>query len=101
ASGHEFQTSYTGREILNHPVVVREDALRAEWMKDLFPRILAVPGCEKAFLWVSLDEFEGGFDPDRTYGQEGEGRADLWGIFAGDKSWRASAHALKEILEEG
>jgi hypothetical protein len=82
-------------------VVVREDALRAEWMKDLFPRILAVPGCEKAFLWVSLDEFEGGFDPDRTYGQEGEGRADLWGIFAGDKSWRASAHALKEILEEG
>ena len=98
ATGHEFRTSYLGKEIIGHPVVMREDALRAEWLADLFPRILAVPGCEKAFLWVSLDEFEGGFDPDRAYGRSGERQVDLWGIIAGDRTWRPSAHVLREIL---
>jgi len=96
----EYRPSYTGREIIDHPVVAREDALRAEWMKDVFPRVLGIPGCEKAFLWVSLDEFEGGFDPAKTYGKEGERRVDLWGIIAGDRSWRKSAHSFKQILAQ-
>lgn len=99
-TGVEYRPSYTGREILEHPTVNREDAFRAEWMKHLFPRLAAVPGCDKAFLWVSLDEFEGGFDPDQAYGKEGAKQVDLWGIFAGDKSWRTSAHTFKKILAE-
>ena len=91
-------TTRTGREILDHPVVKREDALRAEWLRDAFPRVLAIPGCERAFLWAAMDEFEGGFDPARTYGKEGERQADLWGVIAGDRSWRAGAHALRGLL---
>ncbi len=101
-SSVEFMPSYRGKEILDHPVVVREDALRAEWLKDMYPRLLAVPGCEKVFLWVSLDEFGGGYDPDRVYGRsapdESISQLDLWGIIAGDKTWRKSAHALQELI---
>jgi hypothetical protein len=98
----EFQPSYRGREILNHPVVVREDALRAEWLRDMYSRLLAVPRCEKVFLWVSLDEFEGGYDPDRVYGKSTDAAPasmlDLWGIIAGDKGWKKSAFALQELM---
>jgi hypothetical protein len=98
-----LQPSYTGRKYLDHPIVAREDVLRAEWMRDAFPRLLAVPGCAKVFLWVSLDEFEGGFVPDQVYGKSIEGRpakqVDLWGIIAGDKTWRKSAYALQDILK--
>jgi hypothetical protein len=98
----EFQPRYRGEEILNHPIVLREDALRAEWLKDMYPRLLSVPGCEKVFLWVSLDEFEGGYGPDRVYGRSTDeapaSQVDLWGIIAGDKRWRKSAFALQESV---
>ena len=94
----EYRRSYTGREIVEHPVVAREDALRARWLPDVFRRVLAVPGCAKAFLWVSMDEFEGGFEPERTYGKEGERQVDLWGIIAGDRSWRPSATVFRNLL---
>jgi hypothetical protein len=98
----EIRPSYTGKETLDHPIVAREDAQRAEWMKDVFPRMLSIPGCEKVFLWVSLDEFEGGYEPDQVYGRDIEGQpvrqVDLWGIIAGDKTWRKSAHVLREML---
>jgi len=98
----EFQPRYRGEDLLNHPVVQREDALRAQWLGDMYRRLLAVPGCEKVFLWVSMDEFEGGYDPDRIYGGSEEGkpasRVDLWGIIAGDKTWRKSAFALQELI---
>ncbi len=99
----EFRPSYRGEEILNHPVVLREDALRAKWLKDMYRRLLSVPGCEKAFLWVSVDEFEGGYDPERVYGRSIDGqpasKVDLWGIIAGDKTWKKSAFALQELLQ--
>jgi hypothetical protein len=98
----KFKPYYTGREYLNHPVIAREDARRAVWMKDMFPRMLSIPGCEKVFLWVSMDEFEGGWKPDALYGEATEGRkvgqVDLWGIIAGDRQWRKSAYALQEML---
>jgi hypothetical protein len=105
----DFQPRYRGEELLNHPVVLREDALRAQWLGDMYRRLLAVPGCDKVFLWVSWDEFEGGYDPDRVYGSNGpEGsdpqgpggasQVDLWGVIAGDRTWRKSAYALQELL---
>ena len=98
-----FKPFYTGREYLDHPAVAREDAKRALWIKDVFPRVLAVRGCEKAFLWVSMDEFEGGWKPEALYGRATEGQkvgqVDLWGIIAGDRKWRKSAYALQEILK--
>lgn len=97
-SGVTFKSLYAGREILEHPVVQREDALRSEWMKDLFHRLPTIPGCERAFLWVSLDEFEGGYKPDKLYG-ESAANSDLWGIIAGDQTWRKSAFTLQEILK--
>lgn len=96
-SGVTFKSLYAGREILEHPVVLREDTLRSEWMKDLFRRLATIPGCERAFLWASLDEFEGGYKPDTLYGETGA-KSDLWGIIAGDKTWRTSAFTLQEIL---
>lgn len=96
-SGIAFKPVYMGREILDHPVVLREDALRAKWMEDLVPRLSTIPGCERAFLWVLLDEFEGGFEADKLYG-EGGAKSDLWGIIAGDKTWRKSAFTLQAIL---
>jgi len=100
----ELKPFYTGKEIIEHPIVHREDRLRAEWMKNLFPRIFSVPGCEKVFLWTSMDEFEGGYDPNAIYGRSVEGKAvrkvDLWGIIAGDKTWRKSAFVLSEILKD-
>jgi hypothetical protein len=64
--------------------------------------MLSIPGCEKVFLWVSLDEFEGGYESDQVYGRDVEGQParqiDLWGIIAGDKTWRKSAHVLREML---
>jgi hypothetical protein len=97
----EFRPSYRGKEILEHPVVLREDGLRAEWLADMYRRLLGVPGCEKVFLWVSMDEFEGGYDPAQVYGmstaEQPAAQVDLWGIIAGDKSWRKSAHALQEL----
>ena len=99
----KFKPFYTGREYLDHPAVVREDSKRALWIKDVFPRVLAVRGCEKAFLWVSMDEFEGGWKPDALYGRATEGQkvgqADLWGIIAGDRKWRKSAYVLQEMLK--
>jgi hypothetical protein len=98
----EFQPRYRGEDLLSHPVVQREDQLRGQWLGDMYRRLLAVPGCEKAFLWVSLDEFEGGYDPDRIYGVNEEGKpaskVDLWGIISGDKTWKKSAFALQELL---
>jgi hypothetical protein len=44
-----------------------------------------------------LDEFEGGYKPDKLYGETGA-KNDLWGIIAGDKTWRKSAFTLQEIL---
>lgn len=100
----EFKPRYKGREILTHPVVLREDALRAEWMKDVFSRLLSVPGCDKVFLWVAMDEFEDGYDPDRIYGLSTEGERlsqfTLWAIIAADRSWRKSAYALQEIMRQ-
>jgi len=56
----EFLDAYTGSEMLSHAVVLREDALRAEWMKDLAARVLPIPGCEKFFFcgfpWMNLKE---------------------------------------------
>jgi hypothetical protein len=98
ATGVHFKAAYTGAEILNHPVVLREDALRAKWMEDLFPRLTTIPGFERAFLWVSLDEFEGGFNPATEYGEHAV-QSDLWGFIAGDKTWRKSAFALQSILK--
>lgn len=96
---------YTGREYLDQPVIAREDGRRATWMRDMFPRILAIPGCEKVFLWVSMDEFEGGWKPDALYGRATEdqkvGQVDLWGVIAGDRSWRKSAYVLQEMLKTG
>jgi hypothetical protein len=98
-----LRPSYTGQEIVSSPIVAREDALRARWMRDLFPRLLAVPGCEKAYLWVSLDEFEGGYDPDQYYGvstpEQAARQIDMWGIIAGDKTWRKSAYTLQELAQ--
>jgi hypothetical protein len=97
-----FEPRYRGEDLLNHPVVQREDALRAQWLSDMYRRLLAVPGCEKVFLWVSWDEFEGGFDSNRVYGTSAPeapaSQVDLWGIIAGDRSWRKSAHALQELV---
>lgn len=93
---------YTGREWLDNPVITREDGLRAVWMKNMFPRMLAIPGCEKVFLWSSMDEFQGGWRPDALYGRPTVGRnigqADLWGVIAGDGKWRKSAYVLQEML---
>jgi hypothetical protein len=94
---------YTGREYLNHPAIAREDARRAVWMRDMFPRMLAISGCAKAFLWVSMDEFEGGWRPDALYGVATVGQnvqqVDLWGVIAGDGQWRKSAYVLQEMLK--
>lgn len=98
-AGVSFKPVYTGKEILENPVVLREDALRVEWMKDLIPRVASIPGCEKIFFWASMDEFEGGFNPEKEYGDHGA-QADLWGFIAGDKSWRKSAFALQQILKQ-
>ena len=99
----KFKPFYTGRDYLDHPVIAREDERRAAWMKDMFPRLLAIRGCEKIFLWVSMDEFEGGWKPDALYGvaTEGQkvGQVDLWGIIAGDREWRKSAYVLQELLK--
>lgn len=98
-----FKPFYTGREYLHHPVIAREDARRAVWIKDMFPRMLAIPGCEKAFLWVSMDEFEGGWKPDALYGNATVGQnvrqVDLWGVIAGDGQWRKTAYVLQDILK--
>lgn len=102
----EFLDAYTGSDTLSHAVVLREDALRAEWIKDLASRVLPIPGCEKIFLWVSLDEFEGGYQPDQLYGRKSTihptiKQVDLWGVIAGDKTWRKSAYTLQDLLRRG
>jgi hypothetical protein len=94
----ETKPVYSGREMLNHPIVIREDVMRADWLQDLFPRLFSIPGCEKAFLWVSMDEFEGGYHPDQLYGSQPAHQVDLWGLIAGDKTWRKSAFVLKDML---
>lgn len=71
-------------------------------MKDVFRRLWAIPGCERAYLWVVMDEFEGGWKPDALYGQSSDPRVrqvDLWGIIAGDRKWRKSAYSLQEMLK--
>ncbi len=98
-TGVTFKAVYTGKEIMENPVVQREDALRAEWMKDLITRVASIQGCQKIFLWASMDEFEGGFHPDAEYGEHAAD-ADLWGFIAGDKTWRKSAFMLQKILKQ-
>jgi len=94
---------YTGDEIMKHELTIREDSLCAYWMKDFYPRILSVDGCEKVFQWVVMDEFEGGYNPDLHYGRSVEGDstmvkdAAIWAIIGGDKKWRKSAYSIKEI----
>ncbi len=94
---------YTGDEIMKHEVTIREDSLCAYWMKDFYPRVLSVDGCEKVFQWVVMDEFENGYNPDLYYGRSVEGDtttvkdAALWAIIGGDKKWRKSAYSIKEI----
>ncbi len=99
----KFKLFYAGREYLDHPAVAREDGRRAVWMKDMFPRMLAIAGCEKVFLWVSMDEFEGGWKPDALYGRATQGQTigqvDLWGVIAGDRKWRKSAYVLQQMLK--
>jgi hypothetical protein len=98
-----FKPYYTGREYLDHPAIAREDGRRALWLKDMFPRMLAIPGCEKVFLWTSMDEFEGGWKPDALYGRTtvglDVGQVGLNGVIAGDRTWRKSAHVLQEMLK--
>jgi len=96
-SGEEFKPIYRGQDILSDPVEMREDQLRVEWMKDLFPRLASIPGCQRIFLWSSMDEFEGGYHATKDYGLNAA-QFDLWGVIAGDKTWRKSAYALREIL---
>jgi hypothetical protein len=106
--------SELGREILASPVMKAEDEKRAFWMEDMFRRLLILPGCEKVFLWVSMDEFMDGYHPDQLYKQGGaraeqlyqslpkDDRAkecDLWGFIAGDGNWRSSAYALQRRLQ--
>jgi len=98
-TGVAFKADYSGKEILENPVVLREDALRAQWMKDLIPRVRLIPGCQKIFFWASMDEFEGGFNSQTEYGENAP-RSDLWGFIAGDKTWRKSASTLQKILEQ-
>lgn len=94
--------AYTGRELMEHPILIREDQKRARWMEAVCPELLKIHGCEKIFFWVSMDEFEGGFDPDQLYGRPSADRdvkkVDLWGIIAGDKRWLESAHTLRRML---
>jgi hypothetical protein len=98
----DFRASYPGEEILSHPVVRREDLQRAAWLADMYPRLLAVPRCQKVFLWTSMDEFQGGYHQYRIYGRSTLTRSatpvDLWGIIAGDREWRKSAFALQELI---
>jgi len=67
------------------------------WLVGPFEK-LGVRWNRLAFLWVSMDEFEGGFDPEQTYGKGGK-LLDLWGIIAGDKTWRKSAYVFQDILQ--
>jgi hypothetical protein len=98
-----FKPYYTGRDYLNQPVIAREDGRRAVWMRDMYPRMLAIPGCEKAFLWTSMDEFQGGWKPDALYGQpmvgQDVGQVGLNGVISGDRKWRKSAYVLQEMLK--
>lgn len=95
--------AYTGQELMEHPILVREDEHRARWMRAVCPALLEIRGCEKIFFWVAMDEFEGGFEMDQLYGRAVEGQnvrnVDLWGIIGGDKKWRKSALALQTMLE--
>jgi beta-glucosidase/6-phospho-beta-glucosidase/beta-galactosidase len=97
---------YTGEEIMKHSVTIREDSLCAYWMKDLYPRVLSIPGCTKVFHWVVMDEFEGGYKPKAYYGSRVKGDTinvkgvSLWAIIGGDKKWRKSAFFLKEIIKQ-
>lgn len=94
--------AYTGRELIEHPILLREDEHRARWMEAVCPELLKIRGCEKIFLWVSMDEFEGGFEPNQLYGRLIPGKdvrpVDLWGIIGGDKKWKETAHALQRML---
>lgn len=96
-SNVEFKPTYTGKDILANPIVRREDALRAEWIKDLVPRAFSVSGCERIFFWASMDEFEGGYKPETAYGEQAA-QNDLWGFIDGERSWRKSAFVLQGLL---
>lgn len=111
-SRETVRQSYQGREIVNHPVTLREDEMRAGWIKQLFQALLEIPGCEKVFLWSSMDEFESGFDADAQYGRtmdthgnplqsggDGIRNIDMWGMISGDGQWRKSAYTLQDILK--
>jgi len=54
-------------------------------------------------LDLSMDEFDGGYRPDQRYDRRPEDskvkQFDLWGVIAGDGTWRRSAYALQELLK--
>lgn len=106
--------SELGREVIANAVMHAEDAKRAIWMEDMYRRLLLLPGCEKVFLWASMDEFMDGYQPDQLYKPGGEAaeqryqrlpkddrakECDLWGLIAGDGSWRKSAFSLQRLLQ--
>lgn len=49
-----------------------------------------------------MDEFDGGYEPDKLFGRSTPdrpaSRVSLWGIFAGDGSWRETTYAMHEML---
>jgi len=72
-------------------------------MKDMYPRMLAVPGCDKVFLWVAMDEFEGGYTPTALRHKSGRcarRSGGHMGTHRGDRTWRKSAHTLQSLLKQ-
>lgn len=97
---------FKGEEILKSKLHLHEDSLRAIWLKDLFPKMMKIDGCEKVFLWCAMDEYEGGFNSKTEYysvsansKEDKHPLFDLWGIFDGNRKWKKSAYALKDILK--
>lgn len=114
-----IKSSYTGYEIVNHPITHREDELRSEWINQLFLQLFQIIGCEKVFLWSAMDEFEGGYNAEARYGRIANIKGDLfqgelipitvgtlrgidmWGMISGNGQWLKSAHTLQKILKDG
>ena len=91
----------TGREIVEHPAVAAEGKKCAAWLLRTYPALLEIEGCRKVFHWTSMDEFQDGYDPDARYGRgEGVRSMDMWGVIAGDGSWRDPAFAIRTLCTE-
>lgn len=93
------EARFLGKEIVDNAFKNKQDSIRAEWIKDLFPKALAVERCEKIFLWGSLEEYEGGFDKDAYYDRKNR-QFDLWAIFTGDFKWTKTAVEMKKLLKQ-